>query len=266
MTVIAPAPLTVRPGTRVLMDTLVQATASIPVSYQPDLPELAAAAWRLCRGVGHPVTIAELAARLEFSPALTGVLVCDLAQLDLVRIVRFPALAARLRSWACDGPTETPVPQLAKLLIVGDNAEDVRQCLMHLTGADPLCLDGSARVDVTVARVAEDLHLLALGAALDAEDPSWTDLCRDAFGALVVTDPLEPDRAARRVAALNAFGVPLAVLVPAHDSAEPTPGQIRMAVGLSDDVPVVIADLDSPAASTGGLMDLCTYLENGGHR
>ncbi len=266
MSTIAPAPLTVRPGVRVLMDTLVRATPSIPASYRPDLPELAVSVWRLCRDTEHPVTVAELAARLGFSPALAGVLVCDLAQVDLLRIVRFPALAARLRSWACVGPAESPVPRVAKLLVVGSHPEQVRRCLAHLTRGEPFPLDPGCGVDVAVARVAEDLHLLGLGVAVEAHHPSWADLCRDAFGALVITDPAEPTHTADRIAVLRALGVPMVALVPVHDGAEPTPEQVRQTVGLADDVPVVAADMNTSTASAGGLMDLCTYLESGGHR
>lgn len=267
MSTIAPAPLTVRPGTRVLMDTLVRATPSIPASYQPDLPELAVSVWRLCLDAEHPVTVAELAARLGFSPTLAGVLVCDLAQVDLLRIVRFPALAARLRSWACGGPADGPVPHVAKLLVVGNQPKQVRRCLSHLTRREPFPLDLGCGVDVAVARIAEDLHLLGLGATMKAHHPSWVDLGRDAFGALVIIDPAEPAHTADRIAVLRALSVPLVALVLVRDGAEPTPEQLRVAAGLADDVdPVVAADLDMSTASTEGLMDLCTYLENGGHR
>lgn len=267
MTTLTPEPLTVRPGPRVLMDTLVRATLSVPASYRPELPELTASAWRVCRDLDHPVTVAELAARLSLSPALAGVLVCDLAQLDLLRVVRFPDLEARLRSWASGSPAELPVPRVAKLLIVGDHAEDVRRCLKSLSGTSPLPLDRSPGVDIAVTRIAEDLHLLGIGVSgMDAANASWTDLCRHAFGALVITDPVEPARTADRAEVMRALGVPLAVLVPMWEGTESTPEQVREAVGLTGDVPVVTADLDSSTAGAGGLMDLCTHLENGGRR
>ncbi|WP_160050936.1 DUF742 domain-containing protein [Nocardiopsis sp. FR4] len=266
MTSVAPTPLTVRPRTRILMDTLVQATPSVPASYRPDLPELAASVWRYCRGSGYPVTVAEIAARLGVSPALAGVVVCDLAQLDLVRVVRFPALAARLRSWACGGRVDPPVPQVAKLLVVGGPDGDVRRCLEHLADTGILSLHESPRVDLAVNRITQDLHLVGFGVVVHAQAQVWADLCRDAFGALVVADPTTPEHTADLVKALREFGVALVVVVPVREDAEFSPEQIRATAGLTEDVPVVAADLDSPTSSAGGLMDLCTYLQSGGQR
>src|SRR5699024_8037187 len=82
------------------MHSLIEANPAVPLSYEPDLPELFRHCLQVCRDLERAVTVAELAARMGHSPAVLGVVVAELADVDLVRLVRVPAWAEQLRAWA----------------------------------------------------------------------------------------------------------------------------------------------------------------------
>src|SRR5699024_1572857 len=75
-----------------------------------DPPELFRHCLQVCRDSERAMTVAELAARMGHSPAVLGVVVAELADVDLVRLVRVPAWAERLRAWATSGTSPSAAP------------------------------------------------------------------------------------------------------------------------------------------------------------
>lgn len=268
MSALVPAPLLVRPSAAVVMHTTVEANPAVPSSYQPDLPEAFCQVLQLCRGLGRSVTVAELAARTCHSPAVAGVAVAELADLDLVRVVRAPAWAQRLRAWA----TRTrPVPvavSVIKTLVVSALAEYTRHALADLGGVGPWRLQGPPVIEVATTRIAPDLDLLALGvSALGGASPVWGDMCREAFGAVLITGPgaKELNAARESLLPLREFGVPVVVLVHQDGAGDVDTDVVRACLGLSAHIPVVVGDVHERGMCEA-LMDLCSARMNGGRR
>lgn len=266
MSALVPAPLLVRPSTAVIMHTMVEANTVVPASYEPDLPEVFCQALRVCRDLGRAVTVAELAARTGHSPAVTGVAIAELADLDLVRVVRAPAWAQRLRVWA----THTrPVPvavSVIKTLIVSTLPEHTQHALADLGGTGPWRLQGPPVIEVATTRIAPDLDLLALGiSGLGGMSPVWGDVCREAFGAVLITGPgaEELDAVRESLLALCAFGVPVVVLVHQDGTGEVDTDVVRACLGLPSHTPVVVGDVHERGVCEA-LMDLCSARMNGG--
>lgn len=268
MSALAPAPLRVRPSTGVVMHSLVQANTAVPVAYEPDLPDVFCQVLRVCRELGRALTVAELAAHMEHSPAVAGVVVAELAALDLVRVVRAPAWAERLRSWA----TRTrPVPVAAsviKLLAVGVRGEHTHQALVGLAGTGPWCLQEAPRIEIAATCLAEDLEMLVLGVTgLGAASPVWGDVCREAFGAVVITTSEAKDLAAAHesLVALRDASVPAVVLVHETGDGEVDTEVVRASLGLSARTPLVVGDVHGRGACEA-IMDLCSALMGGDRR
>ncbi|GAA1117789.1 MarR family transcriptional regulator [Nocardiopsis metallicus] len=264
----APASLLVRPSSGVVMHSLIEANPAVPISYEPDLPELFRRSLRVCRELERAVTVAELAARMGHSPAVVGVVVTELADADLVRVVRAPAWAERLRVWAT---LTRPVPvavSVIKTLIVSTRQDHTHSALTRLSGDGPWCLQESPRIEVATTRLAPDLDMLALGiSGLGGASPVWWDVCREAFGAVVVSQDSGWELAATResLLVLREAGVPVVVLVQETDEGEVGTDVVRACLGLSQRVPVVIGDVHGRGACEA-LMDLCSALMSGGGR
>lgn len=268
MSALVPASLLVRPSTGVVMHSLIEANPAVPLSYEPDLPELFRHCLQVCRDLERAVTVAELAARMGHSPAVLGVVVAELADVDLVRLVRAPAWAERLRAWAT---LTRPVPvavSVIKTLIVSARQDHTHGALTKLSGDGPWRLQESPRIEVTTTRLAPDLDMLALGISdLGVASPVWEDVCRDAFGAVVISRDSKGELAATResLLALREAGVPVVVLVHEADEGEVDTDVVRACLGLSQRVPVVIGDVYGRGACEA-LMDLCSALMNGSGR
>ena len=268
MSSLVPAPLLVRPSNGVVMHSLVQANPAVPASYEPDLPEVFCQTLRVCRDLGRALTVAELAARMGHSPAVVGVVVAELADVDLVRLVRAPAWAERLRAWAT---LTHPVPvavSVIKTLILSTRQDHVHSALTRLSGDGPWRLQESPRIEVATTRLAPDLDMLALGISDPGrESPVWGDVCREAFGAVVISTDSRWELAATResLLALHEAGVPVVVLVHETDEGEVDTDVVRAYLGLSQRVPVVIGDVHGRGGCEA-LMDLCSALMNGGGR
>ena len=266
MSALVPAPLLVRPSTAVVMHTMIEVNPAVPSSYEPDLPEVFCQALRVCRGLERAVTVAELAAHAGHSPAVTGVVVAELADLDLVRVVRAPAWAQRLRAWATSSrPGLVPVAvSVIKTLIVSTVGEHTQHALADLGGAEPWRLSGPPVIEVAATRIAPDLELLALGiSGLGGASPVWGDVCREAFGAVLITGPAseELDAARESLLALHAFGVPVVVLIHQDGTGEVDTDVVRACLGLSARTPVVVGDVHERGVCEA-LMDLCSARMN----
>lgn len=268
MSTLAPASLLVRPSTGVVMHSLIEANPAVPLSYEPDLPELFRHCLQVCRDLERAVTVAELAARMSHSPAVVGVVIAELADVDLVRLVSAPARAERLRTWAT-GTRPVPVAaSLIKMLIVSTEETHIHQALVSLAGAEPWPLQGWPRIQITTTRIAEDLDMLALGVSgLGNGSPVWSDVYRDVFGAVIVTGttPQELTTAQESLRAVNAADVPTVLLVHQVDEDEVNTDVVRASVALPPHTPLVIGDVQGPGVCEA-IMDLCSVLMSGGGR
>lgn len=246
------------------MHSLIEANPAVPISYEPDLPELFRRALRECRELERAVTVAELAARMGHSPAVVGVVVTELADADLVRVVRTPAWAERLRTWAT---LTRPVPvAVIKTLIVSTRQDHTHSALTRLSGDGPWCLQESPRIEVATTRLAPDLDMLALGISdLGGASPGWGDVCREAFGAVVVTrdSPQELAATCEGLLALREADVPVVVLVHETEEGEVDTDVVRACLGLPSRTPVVVGDVHGRGPCEA-LMDLCSALMSGG--
>lgn len=269
MSTAAPAPLLVRPSTGMVMHSLIQANPAVPASYQPpDVPKMFFQTLQVCRELGRAVTVAELAARVGHSPAVAAVAATELAALDLVRVVRAPALAERLRTWATHTRPIPVVASVIKILAVGAQQQYTRHAVADLTEAEPWCLQGTPRVELATAHMAQDLQMLTLGVTgLNLASPVRDDVCRGAFGALVITGPARCDLATshQSLVALHQANVPVVVLVHQTEDEPVDIDVVRASLGLSARTPVVVADVQNHGACQA-VMDLCSSLMSGGRR
>lgn len=264
----APTPLLVRPSHGVLMHSLIQSNPAVPAAYEPDLPDVFRQTLRLCRELEHAVTVAELAARMERSPAVVGVAITELNSLDLVRVVRAPAWAERLRAWATLAQPIPVVASVIKVLVVGVRSEHTHQALAGLAGNGPWCLQEGPRIEITTTRVAEDLEMLALGVtALSGTSRASADVCREAFGAVVVTSPETRDLGAAHESLVVLHDANVHAVVLVHETAEREvdTDAVRARLSLSADTPLVVGDLHGRGARDA-IMDLCSVLMGGGRR
>lgn len=263
-----PTAFLVRPSAAVVMHTMIQVNSAVPVAYEPELPEVVCRYLQVCRELDRAVTVAELAARMGHSPAVAAVVIAELADLDLVRVVRAPAWAERLRIWAT---STRPVPvatSLIKMLIISAQEVHTHQALVSLAGDSPWSLQGWSQIMITATRLAEDLDLLALGVSgLGGSSPVWGDLCREAFGAVVITGtkPQELTAAHESLRSLNATNVPAVLLVHQVDEGEVDTDVVRASVGLPAHAPLVVGDVQG-RGTREAIMDLCSALMSGGGR
>lgn len=250
------------------MHSLVQSNPAVPAVYEPDLPDVFRQALRLCRELEHAVTAAELAARLGCSPAVVGVAITELNSLDLVRVLHAPAWAERLRAWATRAQPVPVVASVIKVLVVGTRGEYTRQTLTGLTGIGPWRLQEEPRIEVATTRVSEDLEMLVLGVTtMNDTSQVCADVCREAFGAMVVTGPETRDLGAvhESLVALRDANVPAVVLVHETSDRGVDTDVVRAWLGLSADTPLVVGDLYEHGAREA-VMDLCSALMDGGRR
>ncbi|MEU3308405.1 hypothetical protein [Nocardiopsis sp. NPDC006832] len=268
MNTLVPAPLLVRPSAGVLMHSVFEANPDVSASYSPDLPEVFCHALGVCRESQRAITVAEVAARTGHSAAVIGVVLSELAELDLVRSVCAPARAERLRTWAA---LERQVPvavAVVKLLVVGTDREQAHLALASLAQEGPWRLQNDPCVEVATRRIAPDLDMLALGVSgLGSGSSVWSDACREAFGAVVITGPSPKELTSTResLSTLRAAGVPVVVLIHHDAEGEVDTDMVRACMGLPDHTPVVIGDVYRRGVCEA-LMDLCSTLMNGGRR
>lgn len=268
MTLRCPAPLLVRPSTALVMHSLVEANAAVPSGYVPDLPELFCHCLRVSRELSRAVTVAELAARMGHSPAVVGVVVAELTELDLVRLVRAPAWAERLRTWATFTQQVPVAVSVIKTLIISARQDHTHSALTELAGDGPWLLQESPLIEMATTRIAPDLDMLTLGiSGLGEGSPAWGDVCREAFGAVVITGhtPPELDAARESLLALHAVSVPVVVLVHETDEDEVDTDVVRACLGLAEHTPVVVGDVHG-RGTCEALMDLCSARMSGGGR
>jgi len=250
------------------LHSLTRANPDVPTAYEPDLPEVSCEALRVCRDLGRSVTVAELAARLGCPAALAGVVVTDLAALDLVRVLRGPARAERLRAWAGDARSVPAVPSVVKLLVVGADEECTHEALTQMGDAGPWLLPKVSHVEISTAHVSEDLELLALGVTRpDCDGALWHDLCREAFGAVVTTgaDPCDLAMADEVLPMLAEAGIPVTVLITDSGEQGVATDVVRACLGLSEHTPLVVGDLRGRGVRDA-VMDLCSSLMGEGDR
>ncbi|WP_028648074.1 DUF742 domain-containing protein [Nocardiopsis sp. CNT312] len=235
------------------------------------LNEVAASVLQTCMWVDHPVTVAELAARQQISPAVIAVAVSDLLDRGLLHLHHPTSPAAdatHLRRVIDHMNGHTPPSHLVKILVVGGHRSGVSTFVGQvadsapLVYADPPNAHGRIRIDTAVTRVEPGLYLGLFGASgLTEDSPQWTDLTRHAVGAVALAHSDRIAEAAPAVRALDAVGVPFAVGVNLAPDADPCPAHVRSVLGLADDAPVVMGDARLRDAVTRILMDLCIHVE-----
>lgn len=265
---IAPtAPFWVRPSTGVAMHSLVDANPDVPASYEPELPKALGRCLQVLREVNRTVTVAEVAARTGHPLAVAAVVVTELATLDLVRVVRAPAWAHRLRAWAAGSPAAPVVAAVIKVLIICEQEEVAHQASLSLSGDGPWLLQGQPRIEITTTRVAEDLNLLALSVSdLESASPLWSDLRRDTFGAVIITGTTPQDlKVAHESLTAVTPDVPAVLLVHEADETTVDTDVVRASVGLSTHTPLVVGDARGHGVREA-IMDLCSARMNGVER
>lgn len=268
MTAATPAPLVVRPPTGVLMHSLIQSNPAVPATYEADdLSEEFCHTLQACREMEEAVTVAELAARTGHSPAVAGVIVTELVTLDLVHVVRAPAWAERLRMWAAHSRPVPVASSVVKMLVVSTQDEHTHHALTNLAETGPWRLQKTPRIDIATARLAHDLQMLTLGfSALGSTSPIWADVCRAAFGAVVITGPEPQDLTTihENLKVLWQAEVPVVVLVH-HGEVEGDVDidVVRASLRLPVYTPVVVGEARKRGVCDA-VMALCTSLMNEG--
>lgn len=90
----------------------------------------------------------------------------------------------------------------------------------------------------------------------------WKDMMQGALGALVLADTRRLDQSFDVMGLLEEHGMPYAVAVNQFDDAPSYPKEeIREALDLLPETPLVICDARDPASSTGALIALVEYLQ-----
>ncbi|MFJ5776153.1 GTP-binding protein [Streptomyces sp. NPDC093094] len=90
----------------------------------------------------------------------------------------------------------------------------------------------------------------------------WKDMLRGALGALVLTDTRRLDQSFDIMGLLEEHGIPYAVAVNQFDGAPPFPdAEIREALDLLPETPLVTCDAREGTSSTKALISLIEYLQ-----
>ncbi len=262
MNTTTPAPLLVQPSTGVLLHSLIQANPAVPTSYEPpDLPEVFGQTLRVCQELQRPITVAELAARMGHSPAVVGVIITELIALDLVHVVHAPAWATRLRTWATHNRPVPVASSVIKMLTIGTQTEHTQHALRSVAETGPWILQETPRIDIATTHLAQDLHMLTLGLnTLGSTSPVWGDVCREAFGAVLITGPEthELHAAHESLMVLHQAQVPVVVLVHHHDQDQVDTDVVRAVLGLPEET-LVVGDVHGRGVCDA-VMDLCSTL------
>ncbi|NJQ08138.1 GTP-binding protein [Streptomyces lonarensis] len=90
----------------------------------------------------------------------------------------------------------------------------------------------------------------------------WEDMARGALGALLLVDPQRLEESFPVMDLVESYGIPYAVGVNYFDESERRPDdELREALDLLPDTPVVACDARDEASSAGALITLVKYLQ-----
>ncbi|WP_329178364.1 MULTISPECIES: GTP-binding protein [unclassified Streptomyces] len=91
----------------------------------------------------------------------------------------------------------------------------------------------------------------------------WTDMLQGALGAIVLADTRRLDQSFDVMGLLEEYGMPYAVAVNRFDGAPPFPeAEVREALDLLPDTPLITCDARDPASSTMALIALVEHLQS----
>lgn len=211
--------------------------------------DVALAALHAARTLARPVTVAELAARLDEPIVRVATVAWELLGLQQVR--RVPStieLRHRLRSWTY-GTTPEPSVRVDTLLLVGGPDCALHRALGQISSTGPLAVDRHlpGRMWVGSGQRSPDHHVLMLAASgLGEDDARWQDLLRETSGAVAVVTAadLNDETSAPLARPLVGAGVPLVAMVAVDDAEdEPNADLVRACLGLPEHTPVQAGDV-----------------------
>lgn len=261
------APLSLRPPRQsVFLHSLVSVPANSPFPASGSLTDAAASIHQTCQRLGRPVSVAELAARLQVSSAVIAVAVADLLGLGLLHlhesVVRNRTVLERILGRLRNGGQSAV--RLVKMVVLGAPGSGVTSFVGHVADSTPLAYTDPAdgtRIDVGACAIDPELQLALFGASgVDAAAPQWPDLVRHALGAVVLAHSEHIADAGSAVQSLRDHNLPFAVAVNLFGDADPAAGQVRHVLGLPEAVPVIMGDARFCSSVTSVLLDLCAYL------
>lgn len=240
-------PLVIHGQNRVSETSLLRALPGTPLPRE--LSELAGSALELLRWLERPVSVLELAARMDCVPTAAVTAAAELlGPLDggtspgLARQVHAPSHhpASRLRAWTGPDPTEEEAVLHHDLWLVVAADQRARRALGPLAQVGPMPLsspDTTGALWYGACVNTRSYTSLVAMCALERDSAEWSWLTRAACGAMVIAGAEDPRAAREQAQTVRAHHVPLVVLVEtgACEDTEIT----AQALGLAPDTPVV---------------------------